>query len=215
MKLVTAPRILQWIYPNRLWSFPDATQKVFLTFDDGPHPEITPWVLDLLQAYQAKATFFCVGNNVDKYPDVVARIIREGHTVGNHTFNHLNGRKTKPDRYIENVEKAQQTLAKNSAIGHATQTDGALFRPPFGRISGKQARTLQKRGYKIVMWHIVSYDFDVTLTKEKCLKNVLNNIRSGSIVVFHDSLKAENNLRYALPRTLEQLSKEGFTFARL
>lgn len=213
MRLVKMPRILSWVYPNRVWAFSNSKKKIYLTFDDGPHPEITPWVLNLLKEYQAKATFFCVGHNVEKHPDILKRIIQEGHTVGNHTFNHLNGRKTKTNSYIQNINKAQKTLEENGVSSALTHNDKILFRPPYGRISGKQVRMLQKQGYKIVMWHIVSYDFDAAVSKEKCLKNVLKNSRPGTIVVFHDSLKAEKNLRYALPRTLEKLSKEGFTFA--
>lgn len=215
MRLVKAPRILQWFYPKRIWAFSNSAKEVFLTFDDGPHPEITPWVLDALKTYNAKATFFCIGDNVEKYPEVFRSIIREGHTIGNHTYHHLNGWKTETSTYVNNVQKAQHTLETHGTIGKSSKIKGDLFRPPYGKMTGRQAKILQKQGYRIVMWNLISYDFDSTLTEEKCLNNVLSNSKDGSIVIFHDSLKAEKNLRYALPRVLEHLRSKGYTLARL
>ena len=193
------PRSIQWLYPERIWAFPRESNSVYLTFDDGPIPEVTPWVLDELKKHNAKATFFCIGENVQRHPEIFRRILDEGHSVGNHTFNHLNGWKTEVSEYVENVLKCEEIF--NSEFG--IQNSELLFRPPYGKIKSKQARALQQRGYKIIMWNLISYDYDTTLDKEKCLQNVLDNIEPGSIVVFHDSLKAEKNLRYVLPKVLE------------
>ena len=198
------PRFIQRLYPERIWAFSRSSNSVFLTFDDGPIPEVTPWVLDELKKHNAKATFFCIGENVQKHPEIFQRILSEGHSVGNHTFKHLNGWKTATSEYIENIEKAKKQM-HNSEF--KIQNSRLLFRPPYGKITSKQAKTLQKKGFKIVMWDIISYDYDTNVSEEKCLQNVLKNIRSGSVVVFHDSLKAEKNLRYVFPKVLEFLNE--------
>ncbi len=198
------PRFIQRLYPERIWAFSRSSNSVFLTFDDGPIPEVTPWVLDELKKHNAKSTFFCIGENVQKHPEIFQRILSEGHSVGNHTFNHLNGWKTATSEYIENIEKAKKKM-HNSEF--KIQNSRLLFRPPYGKITSKQAKTIQKKGFKIVMWDIISYDYGTNVSEEKCLQNVLKNIRSGSVVVFHDSLKAEKNLRYVLPKVLEFLNE--------
>ena len=200
------PRFIQRLYPERIWAFSHVKDSVFLTFDDGPIPEITPWVLDELKKHNAKATFFCIGENVKTHSEIFQRILAEGHSVGNHTFNHLNGWKTATSEYIENIEKAKKQM-HNSEF--KIQNSRLLFRPPYGKITSKQAKTLQKKGFKIVMWDIISYDYDTNVSEEKCLQNVLKNIRPGSVVVFHDSLKAEKNLRYVLPKVLEFIGEKG------
>jgi len=192
------------IFPNYVWDIPNREKKVFLTFDDGPTPEITEWVLAQLKKYDAKATFFCIGNNIKKYPDIFQKIIDDNHAVGNHTFNHLKGWETANEIYIENVKKCAQ------AICQLKTEHCQLFRPPYGKIKPSQSRILRKLGYKIIMWDILSYDFDQTITPEKCLDNVLKNVVNGSIIVFHDSVKAEQNLKYALPKTLAFLKEKGF-----
>ncbi len=194
--LVKMPRFIQRLYPERVWAFSRKEDAIYLTFDDGPIPEVTPWVLDELKKFGAKATFFCIGENVQKHPEIFRRILAEGHTVGNHTFNHLKGTKTETSKYIENTLLAEELI------------DSKLFRPPYGKITSKQAKILQNRGFKIVMWDIISFDYDTTISEEKCLKNVLKNITTGSVVVFHDSLKAEKNLRYVLPKVLEVLNEK-------
>src|SRR5690606_21831518 len=191
------PRFIQRLYPERIWAFPHSKDSVYLTFDDGPIPEVTPWVLDELKKYNAKATFFCIGENVKKHPDIFQRILTEGHSVGNHTFNHLNGAKTETLAYIENVERCHEAINSEVKIQNSK-----LFRPPYGKITSKQAKILQQKGFKIVMWDIISYDYDANVSEEKCLQNVLKNIKPGSVIVFHDSLKAEKNLRYVLPKVL-------------
>lgn len=192
------PRFIQRLYPERIWAFSHEKASVFLTFDDGPIPEVTPWVLDELKKHNAKATFFSIGENVKKHPEIFERILSEGHSVGNHTFNHLKGSKTETSKYIENTLLAEKLIHSK------------LFRPPYGKITSKQAKILQIKGFKIVMWDVISYDYDSTVSEEKCLENVLKNIQPGSIIVFHDSLKAEKNLRYVLPKVLEIIVKKGW-----
>jgi len=195
------PKLVQWMFPQRVWAFHASEKEVYLTFDDGPIPEITPWVLDELKKNNAKATFFCIGDNIQKYPEIFKRILSEGHSVGNHTFNHLNGWKTSTSAYLENVIKAENSMRKNSEL--RIQNSELFFRPPYGKITSKQAKILLKKGFKIIMWNVLSYDYDANVSEEKCLQNVLKNMKSGSIIVFHDSKKAEKNLRYVLPKVLE------------
>ena len=200
------PRFIQRLYPERIWAFSREEKSIYLTFDDGPIPEVTPWVLDELKKYNAKATFFCIGENVQKHPEIFQRILSEGHSVGNHTFNHLNGWKTATSEYIENVDKAEAQMGNNSKF---KIQDSRLFRPPYGKITSKQAKILQRKGFKIVMWDIISYDYDANTSPEKCLQNVLKNIKPGSVIVFHDSLKAEKNLRFVLPKVLGFIEKKN------
>jgi len=200
------PRFIQRLYPERIWAFSREEKSIYLTFDDGPIPEVTPWVLDELKKYNAKATFFCIGENVQKHPEIFQRILSEGHSVGNHTFNHLNGWKTATSEYIENVDKAEAQMGNNSKF---KIQDSRLFRPPYGKITSKQAKILQRKGFKIVMWDIISYDYDANTSPEKCLQNVLKNIKPGSVIVFHDSLKAEKNLRFVLPKVLGFIGKKN------
>ena len=211
---VKTPNIIKRIYPNRVWSLPYTENKVYLTFDDGPIPEVTPWVLDLLNEFEAKATFFCIGKNVITNLKIFQRIIEEGHTIGNHTFDHLNGWKSKTREYIENCEKFMDILnqVQDNNSKHINQKLSIikLFRPPYGKLTSKQSKVLQKRGYKIYMWDVLSGDFSKNISKEKCLQNVLKNTNPGSIIVFHDSLKAEKNLRYVLPKVLEFISEKGW-----
>ncbi len=197
------------IFPNYVWDIPNHENKVYLTFDDGPTPEITEWTLEQLKKHNAKATFFCIGNNIEKHPEIFQKIIEEQHTIGNHTFNHLKGWETNNKNYVENVALCQtQFTIHNSQFNH-------LFRPPYGKIKPSQSKILRKLGYKIVMWDVLSSDFDQTITPEKCLNNVLKNVESGSIIVFHDSIKAEQNLRYVLPKTLAFLKENGFICAKI
>lgn len=199
---VKTNRIIKWIFPNYVWDIPNDAKKVFLTFDDGPTPEITEWVLEQLKKYNAKATFFCIGNNIEKYPELFQKTIAEGHAIGNHTFNHLKGWKTSTEDYIENVKLFE---TKNPKL--VTRN---LFRPPYGKIKPSQSKRLRKLGYKIIMWDVLSRDYDQTISATQCLENGLPNVKTGSIIVFHDSLKAEHNLKYVLPKTLEFLKENGF-----
>jgi peptidoglycan-N-acetylglucosamine deacetylase len=196
--------------------------EIYLTFDDGPIPEITPWVLSTLKKYKAKATFFCVGANIKKHPHILQQIIAEGHSIGNHSFNHLNGWKTKTKKYIENIEMCAQEIVNgvnNHQLSSLLHTP-LLFRPPYGKMKQSQYSHLIGSGplntqYSIIMWDVLSGDFDQKISEEKCLKNVLTKTREGSIVVFHDSIKAKKNLVYVLPKFLEYFSEKGFAFSCL
>jgi len=200
------PKLIQRLFPKYIWKKASLDKTLYLTFDDGPTPEITQWTLDILAQYNAKATFFCIGENVTKYPDIFKAIAKAGHVIGNHTFNHLKGWQTNTEQYINNTLKAQQVIAPS--------TNG-LFRPPFGKIKRSQAKQLLSKGYKIVMWSVLSYDWEVKVSQEKCLNNVINNASPGSIVVFHDSIKASKNMQYTLPKVLEYYSKKGYLFKSL
>ena len=198
--------LIKALFPKYVWSIPNTEKKVWLTFDDGPIPEITEWVLSELEKYHAKATFFCIGDNIHKHPEVFKKIIASGHAIGNHTFNHLQGWKTQTSDYIENVEKCALEMTQHE------NTNSKLFRPPYGKIKPAQAKMLRELGYKIIMWDVLSYDFDSTISAEECLENVISNTEQGSIIVFHDSLKAEKNLKYALPKAIQILKDKGFVF---
>jgi len=202
-------RFIKYIFSNYVWNIPNVEKKVYLTFDDGPTPEITEWVLEQLKTYNAKATFFCIGNNIAKHPEIFKRLLNEGHTIGNHTQNHVKGWETENNTYFGEVEKCDEVISKQTNI------DSKLFRPPYGKIKPSQSNYLRKLGYKIIMWDVLSADFDTTISKEKCLENVLKNVESGSIIVFHDSIKAFPNLEYTLPKTLEFLSKNGYVCDRI
>ncbi len=197
------------LFSNYVWDIPNNENKVYLTFDDGPTPEITEWTLAQLKNYNARATFFCIGDNIRKYPEIFQKVIDEEHSIGNHTFNHLNGWKTSTSDYTENV-KSFETERYKLNTKHCK-----LFRPPYGKIKLSQSVGLRKLGYKIIMWDILSEDFDATISPEQCLENVLKNVTPGSIIVFHDSKKASRNLEYALPRTLEFLKEKGFICERI
>lgn len=195
--------------PGYTWHRPGGAATLYLTFDDGPVPEVTPWVLEQLRTYGAKATFFCVGENLVKYPEVARQALAAGHLLANHTHNHLKGWQTPLDAYVQNTALCQQQL-------EALQPNQAkrLFRPPYGRITGKQASLLRPK-YELVMWDILTNDYDATLSPEKCLQHSLRYTQKGSIIVFHDSLKAQRNMKYALPRFLEHFSGLGYSFETL
>jgi len=203
--LVKTPWLFKKIFYKYTWNIPVNSQQktLYLTFDDGPIPKITEWVLDTLSRYNAKATFFCIGNNVVKHPEIYQQILKEGHLVGNHTYNHLKGWNTPKEEYLLNIEKASNYI------------DSRFFRPPYGKITHSQGKKLQEFGYKIIMWDVLAIDWNTSISKEKCAQNVLKNARNGSIVVFHDSLKAAHNMKFALKATLEYYSKEGYTFKTL
>lgn len=214
MNLIPAktPRLLKGLYPNFTWDIPNDQNAVYLTFDDGPTPEITEWTLNLLSSYNAKATFFCVGENIEKYPDIFKAILSHGHVIGNHTYNHPGGWKTKTATYVEQVIKTQKLIEEHGSDFTDKSKTPKLFRPPYGKISRKQGRQLIGLGYKIIMWDVLAFDWKDSISKEKSAKNVISNAQSGSIIVFHDSFKAAERMQYALPKTLEFFSKKGFVF---
>lgn len=228
MYLVKSPLLLKWFYSALTWNKSRSTKIVYLTFDDGPVPNVTEFVLNTLKSFDIKATFFCIGDNIIKHPELFERIKNEGHAIGNHTFNHLNGWKTDDETYINNVLKCQEL----------TQT--SLFRPPYGRIRKSQIQKLKSEigsltklkdqslklkanpqpvthnpQLNIVMWDVLSGDFDPTLSPKKCYHNVIKNTENGSIIVFHDSVKAFDRLKYALPKAITYLINEGYQFSVL
>lgn len=200
---VKTPWWLKKLYPECVWQMPGQQKKIYLTFDDGPHPVATPFVLEQLKKYNAKGTFFCIGKNVDEYPFLYEEILDDGHMAGNHTYNHLNGWKTEDAVYMDNVAQAKKRI------------DSTLFRPPYGRASKFQLKLLRQQGLIPVMWTVLSGDFDTELSNEKCLRNVIRNTGNGSIVIFHDSAKAFERLEYVLPRVLEHFSALGFQFEKI
>ncbi|MDR6845491.1 polysaccharide deacetylase family protein [Flavobacterium granuli] len=203
-------KLIKKIFSNYIWDIPNAENKIYLTFDDGPTPEITEWVLEELKKYQAKATFFCIGKNINNHPAIFLRTIDEGHFIGNHTYNHLKGWNTSTEDYLDNIALCKSEIDNLDPV--ICNPQSPLFRPPYGKIKKTQFKELQQLGYKIIMWDVLSADFDQTITPEKCLENVLQNVQSGSVIVFHDSVKAFKNLEYTLPKTLEILKQRGFVF---
>jgi len=216
--LTKTPKIVQKLFKNYLWRFFTEEKVIYLTFDDGPTLDITLWTLEQLKSYNAQATFFCIGKNIENHPEIFEQIILQNHTVGNHTHNHLKGTKNKTKKYIENTliaEKSIQLAKQNIEHKLPENTASKLFRPPYGKMRGTQSKKLRSLGYKIVMWDVLSADFDLNITKEACLKNVLNNSENGSIIVFHDSLKAKENLQFTLPKVLEYYSQRGYVFKKI
>jgi peptidoglycan-N-acetylglucosamine deacetylase len=202
MYLAKTPEILKPIYKDLVWDMKVSKKTLFLTFDDGPHPTVTHKVLDILDQFNAKASFFCIGGNVKKYPKVYQRILAENHAVGNHTYNHMNGWKFSEYSYYRNVLECTEFVDSN------------LFRPPYGRIKSKQVKGIKSR-FKIIMWDVLSADYDKKINPEKCFQNVKENAKSGSIVVFHDSLKAQENMLSTLPKVLTHFSEQGYSFEKI
>lgn len=196
------PRVVKWAYPECVWQIPTNENAIYLTFDDGPTPDITDWVIDQLAAYNAKATFFLIGNNVQQHPQIYQRLVAAGHSIGNHCYNHEKGWVTNNEDYFKSVAQTNYLI------------QSPLFRPPYGRIKKSQVKELSKQ-YNIIMWDVLSHDYDKRLSPEECAQNVLNNVKPGSIIVFHDSVKAWPNLKESLPAVLKGLSERGFLFKPL
>ncbi len=200
---------VKWLMPHYIWSIKAKEKVVYLTFDDGPVPQVTPWVLDVLKQYGCKATFFCIGDNIRKNPGVFKAVIDQGHAIGNHTFNHLNGWTTTDSAYEENIRLCEEEIRQHYTKGTR------LFRPPYGKIKKKQAKRLLSEGKKIIMWDIITADFDQSISKEACLFNATDKVEPGSIIIFHDSIKAFPNLEYTLPRAIAILRDKGYRFEKL
>ena len=203
MYLIKTPEFIRKTFPGFIWQIPNISQNqdksIYLTFDDGPVDEVTPYVIDILDQYNAKATFFCVGENIEQNPEIFKRLKDQGHSIGSHSHNHLSGWATENKQYLTNVDKAAKLSRSN------------LFRPPYGRIKLSQAKKIQEN-YQIIMWDVLSGDFDPKVTPKQCFNNVVSNAQSGSIVVFHDSQKSYNVLKEVLPKVLEHYSSLGYQF---
>lgn len=187
------------LFKNLTWHFAGKENELFLTFDDGPNPELTPWILETLDEFDAKATFFCIGGKAEKYPDLIEQIIEKGHSIGNHGYLHMDGWVTQTERYVKNIQRAAQFINSD------------LFRPPYGRIRPRQAQRI-KQEFNIIMWDVLPKDFDKSISKEDCLSRALTYAESGSIIVLHDNMKAEKKLRYVLPLILKHFTDEGYVF---
>ena len=198
--------LIRKIFYGFTWNIPNTKKTVYITFDDGPTAEITQWTLGILKEYNAKATFFCIGENIAQNPGLFSQIQQEGHSIGNHTYNHLNGWHSNTEDYLKNIILCDEVMQDFSN----TNLEQKLFRPPYGKVKPKQLKWLKENGYKIIMWDILSADFDTTISPEKCAENVLKNIQPGTIIIFHDSVKASKNLKYALPLTLKYLQENDF-----
>lgn len=203
------PRLLKNISRDLIWEVPTNEKDIFLTFDDGPIPKLTDYVLETLEAYNAKATFFCVGDNISKFPEICNNVVEKGHRLGNHTFNHLKGWKTDDKLYLENIEKCQDSI-----LAHQITPFKQLFRPPYGQITKNQIKLLKDR-FHIIMWDILSYDFEMSHSPQKSLERIIQKTIPGSIVVFHDNYKAEDKIKYMLPRFLDYFKEKDFNFKKI
>ncbi|MBL4654488.1 MAG: polysaccharide deacetylase family protein [Bacteroidia bacterium] len=202
MYFIKTPSIFKKLFPSLIWDIPTTEKELYITFDDGPTPELTFWIMEELKKHDAQATFFCVGNNVCNHPEVYGRLFTSNHAVGNHTFNHLNGWKTKNKDYFRNIQQCKEFVPSK------------LFRPPYGKLKFSQISAL-KDFYKIIMWDVLSGDFDKNVSKEQCLKNSLNHIKPGSIIVFHDNERFTEKIKYVLPKFLKHFSEKGYSFLSL
>ena len=203
IRIFSVPKIVSGFYSKKIWRIPSSGKSIYLTFDDGPTLETTEWILNLLNKYQAKATFFCVGENASRYPDLMVTMKENGHSLGNHTNNHLNGMQTDDIEYLKNVLKCAEVI------------DSKLFRPPYGRMKSRQAKEILKQHFKIIMWSVLSYDFDQRVSPSKIFKRITRQTKPGCIVVFHDNVKAMDNLSTVLPNYLAFCKEKGYEFRAL
>jgi peptidoglycan/xylan/chitin deacetylase (PgdA/CDA1 family) len=225
---VKTPLVAKKMFPNYIWDIAAKEKVIYLTFDDGPTPEITNWTLNTLNAYNAKATFFCIGKNIETHPEIFQNILNDGHSIGNHTHNHIKGWKTKAKDYLENIALCESVCKSvtlkavevsnpksqipNSLIVNRKSVSVNLFRPPYGQLTPKQGKKLIELGYKIIMWDVLSFDWEKNISEDTCYNNIISNTTNGSIVVFHDSLKASKNMQFALPKVLKYYTEKGYLF---
>ena len=200
------PALFKYLWPGLIWNIPNEEKRIFLTFDDGPIPGLTEWVLQILDEFNIKATFFCVGDNVKKHSEIFSKLIESGHAIGNHTFHHINGRNTTVSEYFKNIESCDQVFKD-----HGLSTN--LFRPPYGRLKTRQRNLLKSR--RVVMWDVLSKDYDQSLSAESILKGTIKSTQAGSIIVFHDNIKAEKNLKSVLSKYIQHCLDEGYQFDKL
>ena len=200
---VKPPKIVRLFYPNLVWKKETLTKKLWLTFDDGPHPDVTPWILTVLNTAQVKATFFLVGSQMEKFPELVNAIKKAGHLIANHSYSHKNGWVTDNNTYFQDIERCQKLMPENN-----------LYRPPYGKLCCTQIQKLKKK-YQLILWDILSMDFSKTITKSRIKNNVLNNVENGSIIVFHNNQKSFNNLKPVLMETISELKSKGYTFSTI
>ncbi len=215
---IKTPALIKKLLPDYVWEFSTSKKVLYLTFDDGPTPEITQWVLKTLKQFDAKATFFCIGNNIQKHPDIFQNILIGGHRIGNHSQTHVKGWRTSVANYLSDIEKAQLFIdseLEKSAVEIQELNKPRLFRPPYGQIKPNQGKALKKMGYTVVTWSVLSFDWESKTLPDACFQNVASTSKAGSIIVFHDSLKASKNLMYALPKVLAYFSERGFRFETL
>ena len=207
------PSILKQFFSSYTWDFYERRneRKIYLTFDDGPIPDVTEYVLEQLDKFEAKATFFCIGDNIQKHPNIFNQIITQDHAIGNHTMSHLKAWKSDPESYIDNILACERIILENSKVKNTAK----IFRPPYGQISYSKFKTLEKMGYRIILWDVLSKDWEQTLSPKDCLQNVIKNAQNGSIIVFHDSIKASKNLKFALPKVLEYFAERDFIFEKI
>ena len=206
--MIKVPKFIPFLFKSQIWQFPNPDRHIYLTFDDGPIPEVTDSILSILEEKQVEATFFCIGDNIKKYPDLFKKIIAKKHAIGNHTFNHLKGWNTSNETYIQNVLLCQAEIEKH-------HFSVALFRPPYGKIKPKQSKLLREKGFKIIMWDVLSRDYNPNTDSTTCYNNTIRHTESGSIIVFHDSLKAKNNVLESLPKVIDTLKEKGYTFKKI
>jgi peptidoglycan/xylan/chitin deacetylase (PgdA/CDA1 family) len=199
MAVVRIPRIFRQAYPGLTWKLPGDRKVLYVTFDDGPTPGVTSAVLEILERFGARATFFCIGRNAERHPEILREIIAKGHALGNHTYSHLKGWFTPNNEYFEDIRLAARIVPSG------------LYRPAYGMITPRQVKHLKKQ-YRIVLWDVMSYDFHPGTSPEKCLHNVIRYARPGSVIVFHDSVKASEKVLHALPGMLEYFGKQGYAF---
>ena len=199
LKLIKSPKILQRLFDDFLWKIETNEKVIYLTFDDGPHHVITPWIIDLMNQYNAKGTFFLIGDAVKRNPELYQLYKTNGHQIGNHTYRHINGLRSRKKNYLEEIAQCAEFV------------DSSLFRPPYGQINLRSIREIKKK-YKVVMWDVLSWDFDNETSSEICLSNVIKYTKEGSIVVFHENEKSMKNIMYALPKVLDHFTKLGYQF---